>query len=106
MSEGKRSDALRIRLSPEVLERLEKVAERHGFPVASYAAFAIGQHLVGLENQQQAVRLGVLDASRRSVDTLLGQVDFTQMMQAVEAASDVMTGPRSDAVLPPASAGA
>ena len=105
MSEGKRSDTLRVRLAPEVLDRLEKAAERHGFPVASYAAFAIGRHLVEQENQQQALRLGVLEASRRSVDTVLEQLNLGEMLQAAEAASVALSHAEPEA-LPPASAGA
>lgn len=105
MSEGKRSDTLRVRLAPDVLDRLEKAAERHGFPVASYAAFAIGRHLVEQENQQQAVRLGVLEASRRSVDTVIGQLDFSALAQIAEQLGDSVSHAQLKAP-PPASAGA
>lgn len=105
MSEGKRSDTLRVRLAPEILSQLEKAAARHGFPVASYAAFAIGRHLVEQENQQQALRLGVLEASRRSVDTVLEQINLGEMLHAAESASAVLSHAKPEA-LPPASAGA
>lgn len=105
MSEGKRSDTLRIRLAPDVLERLEQVAERHGFPVASYAAFAIGRHLVDQENQLSAMRMGVIEASRRSVDTVLEQVDIGGMLQSLEAAQVALSHAKPEAD-PPASAGA
>lgn len=105
MSEGKRSDTLRVRLAPEVLERLEKAAERHGFPVASYAAFAIGRHLVEQENQQQAVRLGVLEASRRSVDTAFAQLDFAELARIADTLTDSVSHAQLKAP-PPASAGA
>lgn len=109
MADGKRSDTLRVRLAPEILDRLEKAAARHGFTLATYAAFAISRHLVEEEDRKQAVRLGVLEASRRSVDSVMGQLDLAELLKAADAATDAAGDALSHAkteALPPAPAGA
>ena len=39
----RRTGDCRVKLDPDMLERLEKLAKAYGFPVATMAAMAIGE---------------------------------------------------------------
>jgi predicted transcriptional regulator len=50
--ENRRVDSVRIRLSPDMNERFEKLADAYGFPPATLAAFAISRFVQEEENKR------------------------------------------------------
>ncbi len=50
--ENRRVDSVRIRLSPDMNERFEKLANAYGFPPATLAAFAISRFVQEEENKR------------------------------------------------------
>jgi hypothetical protein len=47
-----RSDAIRLRLHPDIMARLEVASRAYGMPVSTYAAFAIAQSLETFDNNR------------------------------------------------------
>ncbi len=68
--ENKRTGSMRIRLSPEMLERFEKLAKRYGMPPSTLAAFAIARFV----QSEETNRMVVMDAARQQVKAMEGQV--------------------------------
>lgn len=66
----KRTDSVRVKLSPEMSDRVEKMASEFGMPSATFCAFAVGDFVRRSEQQQSLTRMAVLDASRRSGDVI------------------------------------
>lgn len=64
--ENKRTGAIRVRLSLELLERLEALAKRYGMPVSTLCAFAIARFVQG-EEMNRAV---IFDTVRQQVEAL------------------------------------
>jgi len=64
----KRTDSVRIKLSPEMAERVEKMAAEYGMPSATFCAFAVGDFVRKSEHQAMLGRMAVMDASRRMGD--------------------------------------
>lgn len=67
---NRRIDSIRVRLSPEMMERFENLASRYGMPPATLCAFAVARFVQQEETNAQLARMVVLDASRRSGDRL------------------------------------
>lgn len=66
----KRTDSVRVKLSPEMLDRVEKMAADYGMPAATFCAFAVGDFVRRSEQQAQLGRMAVMDAARRSGDAM------------------------------------
>jgi len=66
----KRTDSVRVKLSPEMLDRVEKMAADYGMPSATFCAFAVGDFVRRSEQQAQLGRMAVMDAARRSGDAM------------------------------------
>lgn len=45
----KRTDSVRVRLSPEMMKRLERIANELGMPVSTMAALAVGHYVTEQE---------------------------------------------------------
>lgn len=65
-NESKRTGSIRVRLSPELLERLEVIAKRYGMPLSTLAAFAIARFVQGEEMN----RMLIMDTVKRQADAL------------------------------------
>lgn len=63
--ENRRTDSIRVRLSPEMMGRFEALAKRYGMPPATLCAFAVAQFTQNEENKLSMTRMAVMDASRR-----------------------------------------
>jgi hypothetical protein len=61
---------VRVKLSPEMLDRVEKMAADYGMPSATFCAFAVGDFVRRSEQQAQLGRMAVMDAARRSGDAM------------------------------------
>ena len=64
---GLRTDSVRIKLSPEMLLRVEKIAEGYGMPTATLAAFAVAQFVQQQEAAASMTRLAALEMARSAV---------------------------------------
>lgn len=64
--ENKRSGSLRLRLSPEMLERFEALAKRYGMPSATLAAFAIARFV----QSEEMNRMVVMDTARQQLKAM------------------------------------
>ncbi len=60
-----RTDSMRVRIAPEMMERFEKIALRYGFPPSTLAAFAISKFVQSEENTLQFSRMAIMDATRK-----------------------------------------
>jgi phage portal protein BeeE len=78
--EIRRTGDLRVKLAPDMLARVEKMASEYGMPGATFAAFAIASYINQQENNQKYTRMAVLDATRNSMpsgldlEQLIGQI--------------------------------
>ena len=70
LQENKRTDSIRVRLSPEMMDRFEQLAKGYGMPPATLGAFAVARFVQQEENNAKLNRMAVLDATRNSSDKL------------------------------------
>lgn len=73
--ENRRTDSIRVRLAPEMMERLEALAVRYGMPPSTLGAFAVAQFVQNEESKVSMARMAVLDATRRAADDISGSMD-------------------------------
>jgi predicted transcriptional regulator len=76
----RRTDTVKIKLSPDILARLEDQARAFGMPPSTLCAFAVADWLNRQDQNQKLARMAVLDATRSSLP------DQEAMMAALEAA--------------------
>lgn len=76
--ENKRTDSIRVRLSPDMMERFERIGAGFGMPVATLAAFAIADFVQRQESSEKMARMALLDATR----TAVGQLDLDKALEA------------------------
>lgn len=65
-AENRRTDSIRVRLAPEMMDRFEALAARYGMPPATLCAFAVARFVQQEENNASLTRMAVLDAARKS----------------------------------------
>lgn len=63
--ENRRTDSIRVRLSPEMMDRFERVAQRYGMPPATLCAFAVARFVQQEENNASLARMAVMDVARQ-----------------------------------------
>ncbi len=68
--ENRRTDSIRVRLAPDMMERFENLASSYGMPPATLCAFAVARFVQQEETNAQLTRMAVLDASRKSGERL------------------------------------
>lgn len=66
----RRTDSVRVKLAPEMLERVEVQAKAFGMPVATVCAFAVADWIQRKENEKAMTRMAVLEATRHSSEQL------------------------------------
>lgn len=102
--EHKRTGSMRVRLSPEMLDRFEALAKRYGMPPSTLAAFAIARFV----QTEETNRMVVMDAARQQVKTLGEQLTddrmerlfgpmFENMLSAFQSAQLTEGGGRDEA---------
>lgn len=89
-AENRRTDSIRVRLSPEMMERFEALASRYGMPPATLCAFAVARFVQSEESNASLTRMAVMDSIRKSgekVDAMLTEDNlekmFGPMMKAI-----------------------
>lgn len=61
-----RTESIRLRLSPEMMERFERQADRIGLTPSTLAAFVIGRWVKEEEDKTKVQTLAVMDIARRA----------------------------------------
>lgn len=91
-----RTGNIRIKVSPEMLDRIELQAKSLCMPVATVCAFAVGDWVTRQENNVKLSRMAVLNASRQSAEQLGVQMTDERMerlfMPMIEAMGKAMAG--------------
>lgn len=80
----RRTDTVKIKLSPEILARLEDQARAFGMPPSTLCAFAVADWLNRQDQNQKLARMAVMDATRNALP------DQEDMLKALEAAMPAM----------------
>lgn len=73
--ENKRTDSIRVRLSPDMMERFDVLAKAYGMPPATLAAFAIAGFVQAQENNAKMTRMAVLDMVRQQMPEMMGMAE-------------------------------
>jgi hypothetical protein len=60
----RRTDSIRIKLSPDMLSRLEAQSESFGMPLATVCAFAVADWILRRENEKSLLRMASLEMAR------------------------------------------
>jgi hypothetical protein len=60
----RRTDSVRIKLSPDMLSRLEAQSESFGMPIATVCAFAVADWILRRENEKSLLRMASLEMAR------------------------------------------
>jgi len=82
VSEQARTESVRVKLSPQMSQKLEGLAVEHGMPTSTLAAFAISHWINDQEQKAKMQKLAILDASRRMAESF----DPERMEKALAAA--------------------
>lgn len=80
--ENRRVDSIRVRLSPDMNERFDVLANRYGFPPATLAAFAISRFVQQEENNMAIAQKAVSQMASQALqfdDSVLEKM-FAAMM--------------------------
>lgn len=56
----KRTDSIRVKLAPAMVERVERLAEAYCMPTATICAFAVAEWVAGKENNLRLARDAVM----------------------------------------------
>lgn len=61
----RRTDNVRVKLSPDMMQRVDRMAASYGMPTATLCAFAIAEWVAGKENSLALGRMAVMDIGRK-----------------------------------------
>jgi len=82
-----RTDSVRLKLSPDMVSRLERLAEAYGMPLSTLGAFALAEWVVGKENNVRLARDAVMGISaviggdaQRAIAELSASPEFDQLV--------------------------
>lgn len=83
-----RTEALRLKLAPDMMERLARRAAAFGMPEATFAAFAVADFLNRQDAQDNLTRMAAIDISRRmsDLDEQKMEAAFKAVMPSIVAA--------------------
>lgn len=66
----RRTDSIRVKLAPNMLERVEALAGNFGMPTATLCAFAVASWVRQQEQSASLARMAVMDTSKRIGDSM------------------------------------
>ena len=70
----RRTDSVKIKLSPELMDRLDLQAQQFGMAPSTLCAFAVAEWLQNRERNERLARTAVLDAARSSAGDTMNSV--------------------------------
>lgn len=89
----RRSDSIRVKLAPSMVERVERLAESYGMPTATLCAFAVAEWVAGKENNLRLALDAVLGISaqvggemQKALDEYTHSPHFEQIALAASSA--------------------
>lgn len=62
-----RTDSIRLKLSPDMVARLEKLSVAHGMPLSTVAAFGLSDWICKQEQNASLARMAAMEIARQSV---------------------------------------
>jgi hypothetical protein len=91
-----RTDSVRLKLSPDMVARLERLAEAYGMPLSTLGAFALAEWVVGKESSVRLAReavMGIGAALGGDAQKALAEFATSPQLEAITAqASSVLAG--------------
>lgn len=96
-STTRRTDNVRVKLAPDMMERVERMACNYGMPTATLCAFAIAEWVAGKENNLALARMSVMDIGRKvggQVSDIIQQIlESPEFDQTLVQASSAFSQP-------------
>lgn len=80
---NRRTDSIRVRLSPDMMTRFEELADRYGMPPATLAAFAIARFVQQDENNLNIARDALNRMADKSLDVEVSEDAIAKAFAAV-----------------------
>jgi len=68
-----RTNSLRLKLAPDMVERLERLAGTYGMPVSTLGAFAVADWVARQELNASMTRMAVLEATRQGAAVMMSE---------------------------------
>lgn len=84
-SEKKRSCDIRLRLTEDVYDRLDRLSERMGMPPSTLACYAVGDYIKRQEDSTRAGQMALMNLAK-TMAVQLDDVDLEAVTQAAIAA--------------------
>lgn len=96
VSENRRTDSVRVRLSDDMMARLERVSLGYGMPVSTVAAFAISDFVQQKENTLAMGREAVSKMTDQALESMELPPEFAQVLaSAFEPLLQTLQKPRT-----------
>lgn len=96
VSENRRTDSVRVRLSDDMMARLERVSLGYGMPVSTVAAFAISDFVQQKENTLNLSRDAITKVADHAVESMELPSEFAQVLaSAFEPLLQTLQKPRT-----------
>lgn len=67
-----RTDSIRLKLSPDMVARLEKLSVAHGMPLSTVAAFGLSDWICAQERNASLARMAAMEIARQSAGMMEG----------------------------------
>jgi hypothetical protein len=67
-----RTDSIRLKLSPDMVARLEKLSVAHGMPISTVAAFGLSDWICTQERNASLARMAAMEIARQSAGMMEG----------------------------------
>lgn len=88
---GNRSESIRVRLAPDLMERFEGLSERYGMTPSTMVAFIVGQWVKTQEDQARMSQIALMDIARKmSLEVSPG--DIAQFVESAMPGFAKLTG--------------
>lgn len=82
----RRNENVRVKLAPDMLERVERMARNYGMPTATLCAFAVAEWVAQKEHAQSLSRMAVADIGRKvggEVEAMVGKLADGDQFNAI-----------------------
>lgn len=88
---GNRSESIRVRLAPDLMERFEGLSTRYGMTPSTMVAFIVGQWVKTQEDQARMSQIALMDIARKmSLEVSPGEI--AELVQSVLPGIASLTG--------------
>lgn len=77
----RRTDSVRVKLAPEMMDRVEKLSSDYCMPPATLCAFAVGAWVRQQEASASVARMTALEVARKATGVLPDEEALQKMVQ-------------------------